>query len=87
MCSSDLSCSFSDLLCPCPCVDFWIASHAEVGRTNDVRGIGCDVEEIDSVISSIMNRIAVGERRQNLYQRKVLVLRKRSLCSDVIIIL
>ena len=43
-------------------VDFWIASHAEVVRTNDVRGIGCDVEEIDSVISSIMNRNAVGEK-------------------------
>ena len=47
-------------------VDFWIASHAEVGRTNDVRGIGCDVEEIDSVISSIMNRIAVGEKVQRI---------------------
>ena len=47
-------------------VDFWIASHAEVVRTNDVRGIGCDVEEIDSVISSIMNRIAVGEKVQRI---------------------
>ena len=47
-------------------VDFWIASHAEVVRTNDVRAIGCDVEEIDSVISSIMNRIAVGEKVQRI---------------------
>ena len=47
-------------------VDFWIASHAEVVRTNDVRGIGYDVEEIDSVISSIMNRIAVGEKVQRI---------------------
>ena len=47
-------------------VDFWIASHAEVVRTNDVRGIGCDVEEIDTVISSIMNRIAVGEKVQRI---------------------
>tara|TARA_B100000459_G_scaffold119340_1_gene71995 strand:- start:131 stop:922 length:792 start_codon:yes stop_codon:yes gene_type:complete len=47
-------------------VDFWIASHAEVGQTNDVRGIGCAVEEIDSVISSIMNRIAVGEKVQRI---------------------
>ena len=47
-------------------VDFWIASHAEVGQTNDERGIGCAVEEIDSVISSIMNRIAVGEKVQRI---------------------
>ena len=47
-------------------VDFWIASHAEVGGTKDARGIGCAVEEIDSVISSIMNRIAVGEKVQRI---------------------
>ena len=47
-------------------VDFWIASHAEVGQTKDARGIGCAVEEIDSVISSIMNRIAVGEKVQRI---------------------
>ena len=47
-------------------VDFWIASHAEVGGTKDARGIGCAVEEIDTVISSIMNRIAVGEKVQRI---------------------
>ena len=47
-------------------VDFWIASHAEVGGTKDARGIGCAVEEIDSVISSILNRIAVGEKVQRI---------------------
>ena len=47
-------------------VDFWIASHAEVGGTKDARGIGCAVEEIDPVISSIMNRIAVGEKVQRI---------------------
>ena len=47
-------------------VDFWIASHAEVGGTKDARGIGCAVEEIDSVISSIINRIAVGEKVQRI---------------------
>tara|TARA_Y100001936_G_scaffold176144_1_gene172739 strand:- start:2811 stop:3602 length:792 start_codon:yes stop_codon:yes gene_type:complete len=47
-------------------VDFWIASHAEVGGTKDARGIGCAIEEIDSVISSIMNRIAVGEKVQRI---------------------
>ena len=47
-------------------VDFWIASHAEVGGTKDARGIGCAVEEIDTVISSIMNRIAVGGKVQRI---------------------
>ena len=47
-------------------VDYWIASHAEVGQTKDARGVGCAVEEIDSVIGSIMNRIAVGEKVQRI---------------------
>ena len=47
-------------------IDFWIASHAEIGDTKDARGIGCAIEEIDSVISSIINRIAVGEKVQRI---------------------
>ena len=35
-------------------VDYWSASHAEVGQTKDARGVGCAVEEIDSVIGSCL---------------------------------
>ena len=47
-------------------VDCWIGSHAEVGRAEDGRGVGCEVDEIDSVIGSIMNRMRAGEEVQRL---------------------
>ncbi len=47
-------------------VAYWIGSHAEVGRSEDDRGVGCAVEEIDSVIGSIVNRMYVGEKVQRI---------------------
>tara|TARA_B100000214_G_scaffold331533_1_gene272537 strand:- start:1082 stop:1834 length:753 start_codon:yes stop_codon:yes gene_type:complete len=47
-------------------VNFWIASHDEVGKTKDERGIGCTVDEIDSVIGSLINRITIGEKVQRI---------------------
>ncbi len=42
-------------------INYWIGSHSEVDGCEDVRGIGCDVDEIDSVIGSIINRMNAGE--------------------------
>ena len=47
-------------------VDYWIGSHAEVGRAEDDRGVGCAVGEIDSVIGSILNRMLAGEQVQRI---------------------
>jgi len=42
-------------------INYWIGSHSEVDDCNDVRGIGCAVDEIDSVIGSIINRMNAGD--------------------------
>ena len=42
-------------------INYWIGSHSEVDGCNDVRGIGCAVDEIDSVIGSIINRMNAGD--------------------------
>jgi hypothetical protein len=47
-------------------VEYWIGSHAEVGQSEDNRGVGCAVEEIDSVIGSIVNRMYAGEQVQRI---------------------
>ena len=41
-------------------VDYWIGSHAEVGQSEDNRGVGCALEEIDSLIVSIVYRLYAG---------------------------
>ena len=47
-------------------VNYWIGSHAEVLLTDDGRGVGCDIEEIDSVIGSIINRMYIGDQVQRI---------------------